>query len=150
MSRSATPPRFGIDSMTLIYHFESNQEFGPAAGELLRAAEDERCSLVVSVLARLEVLVLPKRHEREDLCRRYREVFEVFPNLATLPVDIPIVEIASDLRAAHNLRTPDAVHLATALHHGAEAFVTEDRRHFPDTVDNVPIVSLRHAVGRLG
>jgi len=32
------------------------------------------------------------------------------------------------LRSTLQIRTPDALHLATAIHAGAEAFVSEDRR----------------------
>jgi predicted nucleic acid-binding protein len=136
--------------MVLICHFAGHEELGPAAGELLEAAEEGRCRLVASVLARLETLVAPKRHGREDLCRRYREVFEGFPNLEVVDVDAEVVEIASDLRAAHNLRTPDAIHLATALRLRADAFVTEDGRHFPAEVDGLRVLSLERALGWLG
>lgn len=142
-------PSFGVDSMVLIYHFENHERFGPDASRLLRAAEEDRCRLVVSVLGRLEVLVSPKRHGREDLCRRYREVFDGFPNMSVVPVDAALVEIASDLRAAHNLRTPDAILLATALHHGAAGFVTEDHRHFPAEIDGFPVLSIAAALARL-
>jgi predicted nucleic acid-binding protein len=122
------PPLYGIDSRVFVYHFEAHQELGPAAGRLLEAAEGGRCRLVCSVLAQLEVLVVPKRNQRQDLCARYREVFESFPNLSVLNVDREIAEIASDLRAAYSLRTPDAIHLATALRAGASAFVSQDGR----------------------
>lgn len=143
------PPLLGVDSMAFIYHFEDNDEHGSAATGLLQAAEESRCRLVASILTRLEVLVLPKRQGREDLCRRYREVFEQFPNLEIPAIDSTVVEIASDLRAVHNLRTPDALHLATAIDQGASGFVTEDRRHFPATVGELPILTLREALARI-
>jgi predicted nucleic acid-binding protein len=65
-------------------------------------------------------------------------------------VDAQVVEIASDLRAAHNLRTPDAIHLATALRLQAGAFVTEDGRHFPTEVEGLRVLSTEAALGRLG
>ena len=114
--------------MVFIYHFEANDHFGPAAGRLLRAAEEGRCRLVCSVVALLEVLVVPKRRGETALCQRYREVFESFPNLSVLALDAGVAEIASDLRASHSVRTPDAIHLATALHAGAHAFITQDDR----------------------
>ena len=128
MSSTAEPILYGIDSMVFVYHFEGNEEFGPAAGRLLRSAEEGECRLVCSIVSLLEVLVVPKRQGREDLCRIYREVFESFPHLSMLPVDADIAEIASDLRSVHNLRTPDAIHLATAMHAGAVAFVSQDGR----------------------
>ncbi len=146
----ARPPLFAIDSMVLIYHFENDATFGPAAGAFLQAAEDGRCRLLASVLGRLEVLVAPKRHGREDLCRRYREVFESFPNLEVAPIDVAVVETASDLRAAPALRTPDALHLATAIERRADAFVTEDRRHFPSEAEGIPVLSIREALARIG
>ena len=114
--------------MAFIYHFEANAEFGPAAGRLLKAAEEGRCRLVCSVVSLLEVLVVPKRKQETALCQRYREMFESFPNLSVLTLDASVAEIASDLRASYTVRTPDAIHLATALHAGAKAFVSEDGR----------------------
>ncbi|HWN43440.1 MAG TPA: type II toxin-antitoxin system VapC family toxin [Thermoanaerobaculia bacterium] len=131
-------PLYGVDSMIFVYHFEGNEEFGPAAGRLLQAAEEGRCRLVCSVISLLEVLVVPKRRGREDLCQVYREMFESFPHLSMVPVDTGIAEIASDLRATQNLRTPDAIHLATALQAGAEAFVSQD-----DRFRNLPLRDLR-------
>ena len=121
-------PLFGVDTMLFVYHFEGNDRFGEAAGTLLAAAEAGRCRLVSSVLTRMEVLVVPKRHGQEALCRRYRDFFDSFPNLAVLPVDDGVAEVAADLRAAHGLRAPDALHLATAIRAGAGVFVSEDRR----------------------
>lgn len=65
-------------------------------------------------------------------------------------VDVQVAEIASDLRAAHGLRTPDAIHLATALDRRTDAFVTEDSRHFPKEVEGVPVLSLRETIARFG
>ena len=144
----AAPPLFGLDTMVLIYHFESHEELGPPATELLRAAEEGRCRLVLSILAVLEVLVVPKRHGREDLCRRYREFFASFPNLEVVPVDTAIAEVASDLRAEDGLRTPDAIHLATAVGRGVDGFVTEDDR-LPSEALGVSVRSVRWALSAL-
>jgi predicted nucleic acid-binding protein len=137
-------PLYAVDTMLFVYHFEGNERFGPAAGRLLAAAESGQCRLVASVLARMEVLVVPKRHGREDLCQRYRDLFEAFPNLTVLPIGPEITEIAAGLRANHNLRTPDALHLATAIQAGAKAFVSEDRRI--GGVEGMEVVRLEGAV----
>jgi len=136
-------PLYGVDSMLFVYHFEGNDRFGPAAGRLLTAAEEGRCRLVASILAQMEVLVVPKRHSRADLCQRYRDFFASFPNLTVVPVGAEVVEIASDLRATHNLRTPDALHVATAIHAGATAFFSGDRE--VKQVEGIEVRSLESA-----
>lgn len=148
--RPQRPPVFGVESMLLIYHFEGHEALGPPASALLEPAEEGRCRLAASILARLETLVAPKRHGRDDLSQHYREVFKGFPNLEVADVDARVVEIASDLRAAHNLRTPDAIHLSTALRLRADAFITEDSRHFPTEVEGLRVVPLEGALDWLG
>jgi predicted nucleic acid-binding protein len=122
------PPLYGVDTMLFVYHFEDHPQYGPAAQRLLQATENDRLRLVTSVLSLMEVMVVPKREKQFQLCRRYRELFSSFPHLTVLSVDPPIAEAAADLRATYTLRTPDALHLATAIVAGAAAFVTEDRR----------------------
>lgn len=49
------------------------------------------------------------------------------PGLEIYPVDGKVAKEGARLRARYALRTPDALHLATALVHGATAFLTNDR-----------------------
>ena len=50
-----------------------------------------------------------------------------FPNLTLFPFALEIARKASDLRAVTRIKTPDAIQLATAIHHGATGFLTNDR-----------------------
>jgi predicted nucleic acid-binding protein len=45
---------------------------------------------------------------------------------ATKKSEEPIIELATELRARFNLRTPDALHYATAVDCGARVFLTGD------------------------
>lgn len=128
MAATRALPLLGVDSMLFVYHLEGSREFGAAANALLEAAELGRCRLAASALALLEILVVPKRMGRGDLCRRYRDLLESFPNLDFHELDGDIAEQAAEVRARYDLRTPDAIHLATALAAGAETFASEDRR----------------------
>ena len=49
-----------------------------------------------------------------------------FPNLAWIAPNLETADLAAQLRAAHNLRTPDALQAATALHEQATALITND------------------------
>jgi len=42
-------------------------------------------------------------------------------------VSAEVIERATELRATHNFRTPDAIHLSSALVARADAFLTGDR-----------------------
>ncbi len=144
MTAARTLPLLGVDSMLFVYWLEGSQEFGAAAGALLEAAEVGRCRLAASALALLEILVVPKRMGRGDLCRRYRDLLESFPNLDFHELDGDIADKAAELRARYDLRTPDAIHLATAIAAGAESFASEDRRL--KKVKEIKVVPLRAAL----
>ena len=53
--------------------------------------------------------------------------------------DAVTAEVATSLAAAHRLRAADAVHLATAVAAGADRFVTNNRRDFPDTRTDIDV-----------
>ncbi|MFQ6003635.1 MAG: type II toxin-antitoxin system VapC family toxin, partial [Candidatus Zixiibacteriota bacterium] len=48
--------------------------------------------------------------------------------LTTILLSQDIAEEAARLRAAHNIRTPDAIQMATAIQAGASFFLTNDDR----------------------
>lgn len=47
--------------------------------------------------------------------------------LVLAEVSAAVIDRATDLRAKYNLKTPDAIHYATAIEVGALAFLTGDR-----------------------
>jgi predicted nucleic acid-binding protein len=72
----------------------------------------------------------------------YRRVFGSYPNLTLHPVTMPVMESMSDLRAKYGLRTPDAIHVATGLLHGAQAFVTNDKQLRPLKAEGLDVLVL--------
>ena len=68
------------------------------------------------------------RRGNPRLVDEYRRVLLNANHIDTLPVSKAIAEEAARLRAVHNLRTPDAVQLATAITAGASSFLTNDTR----------------------
>lgn len=118
----------GLDTAVFIYAFERHPRFGPCAQAVFQALEDGVCRGIASVLALGEVLTGAKRGGDEALLLHYRAVFERFPGLLTVDIDREVMEWMSTLRARYDIPTPDAIHLGTALTHGARAFVTNDAR----------------------
>jgi predicted nucleic acid-binding protein len=82
-------------------------------------------TLCVSPLTRLEVLVKPMRSGNQALVHAYNAVLA---QQQWLSIGDEVFARALKLRVQHGLRTPDSLHLATALHHGCTEFWTNDDR----------------------
>lgn len=54
------------------------------------------------------------------------EVLATYPNLEWIAADFGIADLAARYSARYGLKTPDALHAATAVRSGATAFVTND------------------------
>jgi predicted nucleic acid-binding protein len=74
----------------------------------------------------LEVLVHPLRLGKTDLVQHYRDILLHSAGLITVDLIPDIAQKAAGLRARHNIRTPDAIQIATTLFMGATAFLTND------------------------
>jgi predicted nucleic acid-binding protein len=118
----------GFDTMIFIYHFEDHPLFAPLTEPLFEAIDRGDLSAEVSVLLAGEVLTGAKKAVDNEMLLRYRHILGEFPNLTLHDADMRVMEKMSDLRAAHGLKTPDAIHVATALLNSAQAFVTNDTR----------------------
>jgi predicted nucleic acid-binding protein len=120
--------RLGLDTSAFIYHIEAGTPFAGAAGQVLQTLNRRSVSGVTSVLTLTELLVKPLQVGRRGLAGRYEELVRSTPGLAVVDVDAWIARTAAALRATYNLRTADAIQVATAIEHGATAFVTNDSR----------------------
>jgi predicted nucleic acid-binding protein len=111
------------DACLLIYWVE---RAGPLAETATRwVLAQQEVTLCVSPLTRLEVLVKPMRSGNQALVDAYNIVLA---QQEWLPMGDDIFARALDLRVQHGLKTPDSLHLATALHHGCTEFWTNDDR----------------------
>ncbi|MDE3037419.1 MAG: PIN domain-containing protein, partial [Pseudomonadota bacterium] len=61
------------------------------------------------------------------ICFRYTIGFFASAEVDCLEITAQVIEKAAHLRAALNVKTPDAIHLSTAILSGAKAFLTGDR-----------------------
>jgi predicted nucleic acid-binding protein len=115
-----------LDTAPIIYYLEANPEFGPSIRPVLDAVIQGEIQAVVSSLIVTELLVHTLRENNTELLARYEELLESTPSLSVFDLTTTIAKTAAVLRAAYNLKTPDAIHLATALEVGVEAFITND------------------------
>ncbi len=116
-----------LDSCVWIYHIEDHPIFAPLTTKVLQQVASGRNRAVSSELSLLEIKIQPLRQGREDIADEYELLLEAFPNLTLCPIIRPILHLAGLLRARLELKTPDAIILATGLENGATCVVTNDR-----------------------
>lgn len=115
-----------LDTAPLIYFIERHPSYVSKLKPFFAAADRREFRIVTLLVTLVEVLVHPLRRGRDDLVREYRDILLRSPALASLPLSQEIAEEAARLRAAHNMKTPDAIQLATAKIAGANWFLTND------------------------
>jgi uncharacterized protein len=82
-------------------------------------------SFLTSRLSRLECRVRPIRAGDPVTLAKFDRFFGTV-EVRLLDVTPAVIEKATDLRARLNVKTPDAIHLASAILAGATAFLTGD------------------------
>jgi predicted nucleic acid-binding protein len=115
-----------LDTNVFIYHLEANPLYVSLTTEVFDWLVRPGNRAITSTLTMAEVLVQPYREANEGLHRTYYGLLSQYPNLEWIPPDLHIAEAAARLRATYRLRTPDAIHVATAIRSGASGFLSND------------------------
>ena len=115
-----------VDANVVIYTVEKHPRYSPVLRPLWSAVSAGQARVVVSELILLETLVGPFRANDSQLAADY-ESFLGLPGFELVPVSSTILCEAARLRAQWpRLRSPDAIHAATALNRGAASLLTND------------------------
>jgi uncharacterized protein len=117
-----------LDTVALVYFLERHPTFYPTVKTLFEQIETNRFSAVMCSLAFAELLVPAYRAGQSQEVVKIMEILHNFPHLEIVPLSSSIAAEAARLRARYSLRTPDAIHLATALERKAALFVTNDKK----------------------
>ena len=118
----------GVDTSPIIYFIEEHPAYLETLRPFFLAMEKNELQGVTSIVTLLEALVHPLRLNNVEMAQRYRDILLDSGGLTIFPVGRDIAEEAAALKAFHNLRTPDAIQLGTAIRSGASAFLTNDSR----------------------
>jgi len=132
--------RIYCDSVIFIYYFEGTPVFRTRATTRLAAMWAAEDTPAISDLVRLECRMQPIRSGNALLLAEYDNLF-VQPNMECVPMSTAVFDRATRIRAVHNFRLADSLHLAAAVEAGCGLFLTNDHRlaGFPDiTVEVLP------------
>ena len=132
-----------FDSNIFIYLIEGFRELEPKLLELRDSIALAESEVVTSELTLCEVLVAPFRNNDSALVARYRQFIEVSGAFSVQAASRETYVRASLYRAQSGMKTPEAIHMATAVETNCQVFVTNDAKI--KAPRNIQILSLSSA-----
>lgn len=117
--------RVYVDTALIIYSVERVPSYELLLQPLWNALDSQSIEVVTSELTLMETLVKPIRDGDTALAQNY-EKFLTETRLQLHPINTPILKEAARLRATTGLKTPDAIHAATALAVGCSQLLAND------------------------
>ena len=119
--------RLYLDTAPLIYWSEAYPDYVSKMDRIVDAIETTPLQALTSVITLTEVMVQPLRLGNTDLAQEYHDILVMRDDYILVEISTDIAISAAAIRARHSLRTPDALHAATAIHAGCDAILTNDR-----------------------
>lgn len=117
-----------LDTNIYIYFFEDNPHYANQIEQLLILITKKNATLVVSTLLLSEILVSPYKTNNKKLLQLYQNIDQTISNLNFIPLHKKIADKAAFIRAKYGIKTPDAIHLATAIEQQVDIFITADQQ----------------------
>jgi predicted nucleic acid-binding protein len=114
-----------VDAVTVIYTVERYPLYWPLVEPLWKAVQAKTIEAVTSELTLLECLVKPLKTGDAALVGLFERAL-LGTDIRLVPISHSVLREAAQLRAATKLKTPDAIHAATARQAGCALFVTND------------------------
>ena len=131
-----------LDAQGFIYSVEQHPVYQPLLRPLWTEVQSGAITVVTSELTILETLVKPLKVSDLALVVRYEQFLQE-PGILLTAVTPAVLKEAARLRANYNsLRTPDAIHAATALLSACSLFITNDLR-LRSLAGSIPLAMLQ-------
>lgn len=136
-----------FDTNALIYLQNAVEPYFPFMDAFFVSIKAGERRGVVSVVTETELLVGPIRAGDPISLNKVSTTLS-HRNVRIVVVDREVAREAARIRAAHDLKLPDAIIVATAVVSGCDALVGNDRT-CARRVTEIPYVYLEEAVGRI-
>src|SRR3989338_2582930 len=124
MKSLSSTNKISLDSNIILYYLHQDKNFGKQSFDLLAAIKNK--NKVISTLIYAESFVYIFEQNDESLEKKQLRALEKIPKLQIVAPTKKICLLAAQLRAAYRLKTPDAIHLATAIDSDCDIFITND------------------------
>jgi predicted nucleic acid-binding protein len=132
-----------LDTSIVIYSVMTDPKYWETLRPMWQKSQDREVNLISSELLILETLVVPLRTNNVPILEIYEDLFS--EDIQLQPISESILRTAAQLRATTRLKTPDAIHAATAIESRCTIFFTNDAgfRNIP----RLPVVILDQVMG---
>ena len=120
--------KLAIDTAPIIYFVEAHPVFDHIVTEIFQSIDAGEITGFTSVITLCEVITKPLSLQDTQLADRYRALLIESLHFNCCDINSQIAESAGQLRAQYQLRTPDALQIAVAIHAECDAFLTNDKR----------------------
>jgi predicted nucleic acid-binding protein len=118
--------KVALDTTVFIYQLEAHPRYLELTDAIFAWVEELGHAAVTPTITMLELLVWPYRDSSERREDEFYALLTTYPNLVWLALDLELADLAARIRAAHRLRTPDAVQAACAIRAEATGLITND------------------------
>lgn len=118
--------KIALDTSVFIYQLEANPRYVVLTDHIFQWLQRTSHTAVTSTITLTELLVQPYRDSSEQRVDEFYALLSTYPNLHWIAPSLEVADTAARIRAAHRLRTPDALEAATAVQARATGFVTND------------------------
>jgi uncharacterized protein len=122
-----------LDTNIVIYLIERTPDIGPIAARCVQSLIAKGQRLVVSDLVRMECRVRPLRADDAVTLSAFDGYF-TSDDVEVTAITGAVCDRAAAIRARYRFSPMDCLHLAAAVEHGCQRFLTHDLRlgSFPD------------------
>jgi predicted nucleic acid-binding protein len=132
-----------IDTAPVIYTVERHSDYESLLLPLWSALDGNAIAVITSELTLLETLVKPLRDGNQALVDDYEKLLTA-TGISLQAITADILRGAAGIRSTTNIKTPDAIHAATALSAGCVQFITNDSDY--RKLSSLPVVVLKELV----
>ncbi|MDD3268356.1 MAG: PIN domain-containing protein [Syntrophomonadaceae bacterium] len=135
-----------LDSNAIIYFLDGTPVFFEFMQGFFELLEQGRLKATISVISEAELLVKPYRENNSSAIEAVNFFLEEFPNLKICPVSREISRQAAKIRAKSDIRLPDAIILATAVHNNCDLMLGNDLKLMYKAKPYLPVIILNEYV----
>lgn len=93
---------------------------------LLNEVYQKNIQVTISLVTYIEIITYPVKSGNRKLAAKYRDYLTNSDNFSLYPINILVADKTAEYRATYNLKTPDAIFIATAEICGAGYILTND------------------------